>query len=257
MGFVIGLLIGYSIDQGRPMATSRQLNNAFFEACFLTMGFIAKADGQVSEKEVQYARHVMNQLHLSESKTQEAIRLFYRGKHDDFNHDAVFNNFREQAGTRRRVLAQFINIQVKLAYANGAINSQMKTVLQDVATKVGLGRLNFTYYDLMFGWQAHFEQGGQGARFQEHFKQPFHEQYSQSVQRKRYSSSLKEAYEILGVNAKSSKQDVKRAYRKLMSQYHPDKLMSKGLSEEEMQKATEKAQKIKSAYEQICDYNQD
>ena len=44
---------------------------------------------------------------------------------------------------------------------------------------------------------------------------------------------------------------MKKAYRKLMSQHHPDKLVSRGLPEEMLKLATEKTQEIKAAYEQI------
>jgi len=249
IGLIIGLLIGYSIDRGRPMAGSGKQNRIFFDACFLFLGHIAKLDGQVSEKEIQYTRHVMRQLHLSPKKTEEAMQRFYQGKNGEFDQQTVLLKLRENFSNRPRMLAQFLNILVRLAYSNGAISPNLKPALQDIATRVGLGQLNFNYYDIMFGWQTHFEnarrgysqQGGQ----QQHSYQSFGGQTG-------YTRSLADAYRILGVSNTASHADIKRAYRKLMSQYHPDKLMSKGLSDTEMQKATEKAQQIKSAYEQVC-----
>ncbi|PIQ42823.1 MAG: co-chaperone DjlA [Gammaproteobacteria bacterium CG11_big_fil_rev_8_21_14_0_20_46_22] len=243
VGLVFGLIIGFMIDRGRPMAFgNRQANQAFFEATFLIMGYLSKADGQVSDKEIQYARQVMKHWHLSPRQTEEAMRLFYQGKNQEFDRYEVLKKLRQHYGHRPRMLAQFINIQARLCYINGMLNPQLKPLLQDIAAITGLGPLNFAYYDLMFGWKAHFEQARRGG-YQ-------HQQGSGFQQR--YTTSINEAYKILGVNQDANKNDVKRAYRKLMSQYHPDKLMSKGLSEAEMQAATEKAQKIKAAYEQIC-----
>jgi DnaJ like chaperone protein len=62
---------------------------------------------------------------------------------------------------------------------------------------------------------------------------------------------LSQAYAILGVGHTATDADVKKAYRRLMNQHHPDKLIAKGLPEEMIRIATEKTQQIKTAYEQI------
>ena len=56
---------------------------------------------------------------------------------------------------------------------------------------------------------------------------------------------------MLGVNENSSAQEVKKAYKKLMTQHHPDKLISKGLPPEMMDMAKSKAQDIQGAYDLI------
>jgi DnaJ like chaperone protein len=62
---------------------------------------------------------------------------------------------------------------------------------------------------------------------------------------------LAEAYAVLGVAASASNDEVKKAYRRLMNQHHPDKLVAKGMPEEMIKLATEKTQEIKAAYETI------
>ena len=61
-------------------------------------------------------------------------------------------------------------------------------------------------------------------------------------------------YELLGVAKGASLDDVKKAYRKLMSKYHPDKMMAKGASPQDIKAATEKTQQISKAYDFICHY---
>jgi len=56
----------------------------------------------------------------------------------------------------------------------------------------------------------------------------------------------------LGVSNKDTTPHIKKAYRQLMSQHHPDKLVSKGLPDEMIRMATEKTQRIQKAYEMIC-----
>ena len=65
------------------------------------------------------------------------------------------------------------------------------------------------------------------------------------------SLTLSQAYKILGVSKNSSEAEIKKAYRRLMSQHHPDKLVSKGLPDEMIQLATEKTQEIRKAYDLI------
>jgi DnaJ like chaperone protein len=62
---------------------------------------------------------------------------------------------------------------------------------------------------------------------------------------------MNDAYAILGVNKSASEAEIKTAYRRLMSQHHPDKLVSKGLPDEMIKIATEKTQEIRKAYDLI------
>ncbi len=63
--------------------------------------------------------------------------------------------------------------------------------------------------------------------------------------------SLEDAYQALGVSSSDSDKTIKRAYRKLISQYHPDKLIGQGVPEDMIQKATERSKEIHAAYDMI------
>jgi DnaJ like chaperone protein len=63
--------------------------------------------------------------------------------------------------------------------------------------------------------------------------------------------SIDTAYAVLGVSSDISDAELKKTYRRLMSQHHPDKLVAKGMPEEMIKLANEKTGEIKSAYEQI------
>jgi DnaJ like chaperone protein len=64
-------------------------------------------------------------------------------------------------------------------------------------------------------------------------------------------ASIEDAYAMLALDKSVSDSELKKAYRRLMSQHHPDKLVSRGLPDEMIADATEKTQQIKSAYETI------
>jgi len=82
-------------------------------------------------------------------------------------------------------------------------------------------------------------------------QQSFHQQGQQGFAGPQAAQMLDAAYRVLGVEAEATDAEVKKAYRKLMSQHHPDKLVSKGLPEEMVTMAKEKSQEIQAAYEQV------
>ena len=65
--------------------------------------------------------------------------------------------------------------------------------------------------------------------------------------------SQRDYYEVLGISKSASATEIKKAYRKLMSEHHPDKLVSKGLPKQALELAKNKTQDIQSAYEMIKD----
>ena len=63
--------------------------------------------------------------------------------------------------------------------------------------------------------------------------------------------SLQQSYAALGLKADASAPEIKKAYRKLVSQYHPDKLVSQGLPEEMMEVSKKRVREINAAYDKI------
>ena len=85
-------------------------------------------------------------------------------------------------------------------------------------------------------------------RGQSHQEQQRQHYYQQSAS----SSLLSQAYVLLDISPTSTKQEVKRAYRRLISRNHPDKLIAQGLPEAMIKVANNKTQQITKAYQQIC-----
>lgn len=248
IGFILGLFIGHFFDKNFSAAYSRfgfnpqqhaQSQQVFFRTSFLVMGHIAKADGHVSEAEIQAARTIMQRMGLNEAQKQQAIAYFQQGKQADFDLNVALTELVQACHQNKVLLRMFLEIQLQAALADGGLTPSKQRVLQTICQHLGFAPVNFNFFEDLFNFQRN------------------HQQYQYSNQHSyrqppRNKLRLEDAYELLGVTANASDAEIKRAYRRQMSQHHPDKLVAKGLPEEMIKLATEKTQNIKAAYEQIC-----
>ncbi len=133
----------------------------------------------------------------------------------------------------------FVELQLQAAYADGEISPAELALLRQACDILGIG--SFTFELLLRRFQAQRD-------FHRHYRQ---HQQGQGFSAQQSRDELREAYGLLGVAPDVDDAALKKAYRKLMSQHHPDKLVSKGLPEEMMEVAKQKAQEIQAAYDLI------
>ncbi|MDQ8039369.1 MAG: co-chaperone DjlA [Rickettsiella sp.] len=249
LGLILGVFIGHLFDRGLSRNqgwTFSSVNptlaqQAFFNSTFLVMGHIAKLDGRVSAAEIEAARTIMNRLGLTEEMRQKAINLFNQGKLADFDLEKTLKHLVDACHRNKVLLKLFVEIQMQTAFAEQPISQKKQKVLQKIYQELGFAPLNFSFFEHIFNFEQAFRQ-------QSSQQQQGHYQSSRS----RHQLNLQDAYAILGVSENATPAEIKKAYRKLMSQHHPDKLLAKGLPEEMIKIATEKTQNIKAAYDRIC-----
>lgn len=249
----IGMGVGHLFDKQFERALGHGVNQAevqgvFFEALFLCMGHLAKKDGHVSEKEILVARQIMTHMQLLEAQRLKAIELFTEGKSLPHT-DEVLERFKLLAGRNKNLLRMFMQLEFQAAYAEGVPEGEPYDYLKHMAGKLGFSSFEFESMARIFRAQYFFQQSQFSG-----YSQNSHYQNSGGSQARSPRSpgeQLKDAFGILGISENSSKEEVKKAYRKQMNQYHPDKLVAKGLPESMMKAATEKTQGIKEAYELI------
>lgn len=240
LGLLAGLYVGWLLDRKLRPHVARWLVKAlhkhlqktqrtFFETTFQVMGHLAKADGRVSEQEIQVARQIMAQMQLDENATREAMALFSKGKEPGFDLDAALSPLRLIGRRQRNLMQMFIEIQLRAAMADGEIDEAERRVLQKICITLG-----FTEQDLV--------------RLEAMMKA---ERHSHQAANRQQGMELVDAYSILDITEQASDAEVKKAYRKLINQHHPDKLAAKGLPTEMMKLAEEKSHEIRTAYERI------
>jgi len=248
-GAILGFAAGYYFDngmksQGFVSSDVTLAKKVFFKTTFMIMGYIAKADGRVSEREIEMARNVMAHLHLTPEQRMMAIEYFNMGKANDFNSEPKLDEFLKYCGGHQQLMQLFVEIQLQAAFVDGMKDPAKRQVLERLCEKLHVPPVLLSQIEMRFYAEQRFEQ-------QTHSHQKQRERQTHNTTY--YSENdPQSAYNILGVTTKASNQEIKKAYRKLMSQHHPDKLVSKGLPEEMIKLATEKVQTIQKAYEYIC-----
>ena len=221
---------------------------------FAVLGHLAKAKGRVTEEDIQNARNLMAHLNLDAKAQQEAQKAFTLGKEADFPLRNVIREFREACARRQDLLRFFIQVQITAAIQDGELDAQEQQVLFTIAEAMGMSRMQF---EQMLGMIMAAQQFSRGDFHQQYSQQSDYSQgsYSQggySGYQQSHQPSIDAAYKVLGVTANDDQNTVKRAYRKLMNENHPDKLAAKGLPDEMMELAKEKTQQIQAAYDLIC-----
>lgn len=241
---VLGLVIGHLYDIGllnrlmmkfSPIAgtgDAQEVQRIFFDSTFSVMGYLAKADGRVSESEIRAAEKVMQQMDLGPDMKREAIRLFNQGKQADFDLSAAMKRLKSACSQHPHLLRTFLEIQIQIAIAEGQISQGKRRTLQAICAELGIRGFMFDQFE---------QQAYAGQSYQRQYRQT----PSQPAQH------LADAYQILNMSKDANDAEIKKAYRRLLSQNHPDKLMSQGLPPEMIKLANERTQKIKSAYETI------
>lgn len=214
---------------------ARERQQVFFESVFLTMGHLAKADGRVSEQEIQAARGLMHQWRLQPEEVKVAIDLFTRGKQTGFPLESQMQRLHSACGGQKDLIRAFLEILLAVPLGTrGSIDAAERDVLWRVAAALRFSRVEMAQLEAVVRARSAFGRSGRPASSG--------------------AAELDQAYKALGVEPTATDKEVKLAYRRLMNQHHPDKLVAKGLPESMMEAAKERTREIRAAYERIRDH---
>ncbi len=249
LGGVLGAALGHRFDEGLNSipdeavgwgtGAQERVQTAFFTATFSVMGHVAKADGQVTRDEIRMAEAVMAEMDLDTAQRRAAVNLFSEGKRKAFPLDDILEQLRRECHGRTTLIRMFIEILLQAAYADGRYDDVEDRAIRHICQVLGFSEFEYVGLRRMIEAELHFRSGWRrGERADRGEPSPA-------------GPSTRDAYAVLGVAADASDADVKKAYRRLLSQHHPDKLVAKGLPEEMMKIATQKTHEIKQAYEHV------
>jgi DnaJ like chaperone protein len=225
LGYIAGIALQYSIIGGLRVAQSQLIDSTF-----AIMGALCKADNVVSRDEINAVEQAFRMLKLQGEQLEQAKDAFNRGKQPDFDLDAAVDQFARISHGRGPLLQLFLQLQVMAVAADGRIDPAEHAMLVRIARRLGLGEADVSQLEALLRAAT----GGPSAAGREPSK-----------------DRIADAYAALGVTPAASAAEIKRAYRKLISQNHPDKLAARGLPESMRAVAEERSRELNSAYDLI------
>lgn len=250
--FFIGLFLGPMLYRAfnniAPIRHSSPSPTLFLTVAFEVLGHLSKAKGQVTQSDINLASHYMDQLQLDNEKRKLAQDSFNRGKSHGYPLRERLRELYIQYRYRKKVLMVFCEQLIQAALNDGYLDGKEKIILDIVAEEFHISKTQMALYIqmIMASYQFQRQQYSYGNQQSQH--NHYHQRYYQHTES---INELNNAYKILGVNASDDIATIKRAYRKLMNEHHPDKLVSKGLPKEMLEAAKKRAQEIQLAYDLI------
>jgi DnaJ like chaperone protein len=201
-------------DEG--LSSNEQAQLVFFTAVFSMLAKISKADGKVSQDEIKTIENFMkHDLQLDAASQQTAINIFRQAVNSSETFDAFAMQFYSVFRGQPNLIELMMDVLLRVSAADGTISPQEEAMLLS-AVRI------FRYSEADY------------ARL-----------------KSRYVKETNKYYAILKCDENSSNEEIKRQYRKLATEYHPDKIEAKGLPEEFIKFANDKFREIQEAYDNI------
>ena len=224
LGAIAGAALGHQLfdredNRGRtqslPFGYVEQTQAAYFVSLFSILGKIAKADGVVTREEISVVDHFLGTLRLPEQQKQFAKNVFNEAKNSPYSIEDFASQLYQVNQGQPTILLSFMDLLFKIAAADGKLHPGEEAALNQVKN-------TFRISDSQF----------------ENLKSVYFKQDDKS-------------YRVLNCTPESTDEEIKSSYKKLVKEYHPDMIISKGLPEEFMEVATKKFQEIQEAYEKV------
>ena len=238
-GLVVGAVVGGIWVSNSMQVELRTMRNTglrrrkFFESTFLLAGHVAQADGRIAPEEVECVQLMLRQLGVAPEYNAAAMEYFERGIQPDFDFEACLEDLAQACGSSGTLVAPFIEIQIAVACADGDFSLPEREVIRKCCARLGFPESRIEGIAHRYLGRAHYEERAEQRTAHEHH----------------VPEDLKWACEVLGVEPETPWDEVRRGYARKMREFHPDKLVSKGLPEEFLEFANKRTKEFTRAYQ--------
>lgn len=225
LGAILGFAVGSMIDKASTevdtqyihddyryqRSQSRQTQSGDFSASLIVLAAaVMKADGKVVKSELNYVKEFFVR-HFGEEKTKELLPLLKKVLDQQINLYQI--GMQIKMNMRQADRLQLLHFLFGVAGADGSYSTSEVNVLSQIATSIGINSYDFQSIKAMFIKQISGD------------------------------------YKILEIEKTATDDEVKKAYRKMATKYHPDKVAH--LGENIKKEAEQKFLKVQEAYENI------
>jgi DnaJ like chaperone protein len=219
LGALLGATAGHAVDRARtgtdslspPGAEQREI--AFTLAVIVLAAKMAKADGHVSKKEIATFRRI---FHIPPGEVGDVGRLFNEARRDAHGYEPYARQIADMFAHDKSVLEELLAALHHIAMADGEPESDELTYLRSIAVIFGFGPVAF-----------------------------------EGVRARHTSDREQDPYRVLDLVTTVGDDEVRRRFRALVRENHPDVLMAKGMPKEFVDLANEKMAAINVAYDCI------
>jgi DnaJ like chaperone protein len=238
LGALVGGALGFMFDASRQQQRRRTPTQGGYVApLFALIGAVAKADGRVSEREIAIAERLMARMGLDQEARRVAIDAFNEGKQPEFNATAVIDELRQWVGHRRDHAFPVIDVVIETVLAEGNPSPEKMAILRQLAFALRVSDMELMALMAMKGYAWNAGASGRSYGGGGGYTPP------------QRNTQGPDPYAILGIQRDADDRAIKRAYRKLISEHHPDRLGD--LPDDMRRRAEARASEINAAYERI------
>ena len=205
---------GYSTAQPEFVG-AEQAQASYFISLFSILGKLSKIDGVISRDEIAVVQNFINGLPMAEAQKEFARRVFREAKDSPHSIEDFAGELYRTAGMQPAGMVSFFNLLFQIAAADGTLHPAEEAALKSIKN---IFRISDSRYEDI-----------------------------KAV----YFKNVDKYYKILNCTPACSNDEIKANYKKLVKDFHPDKIIAKGLPEEFVDFASERFREIQQSYEKI------
>lgn len=226
LGAIAGAVFGHAFDKSTLQEPKSepwlgwtwidQAEATFFLAAFSMLAKLVHSDGKIAKEELETIHAFMvNDLNLNVQSQNVAVNIFNAAIESSHPFEAYAQQFYQQFRNEPQMLRLMVDLLLRVATSDGNLSKNENEIIIS-AVRI----FNFT---------------------EEQFQ----------ILRSRHVRETNRFYAVLECRPDDSDETIKSTYRKLVREYHPDTIASKGLPPEFTTFAQKKFVEIQQAYEII------